>query len=238
MTKPEEKMICSSADDIGDRLAAFPMLSQIQDASWREAVQAGRCLDIPAETVMVRKGQPCLDFLLVIEGTIRIYETAENGREILLYRLYGGEICVLTLSHLLRGIAYTAYAIAENNVSVVSIPQSHFERALAESEAFRTAVLFSLSRRLGDVMQLVEQVAFHSLDLRLACLLGQRFGQDNTCRLKITHQELARELGTTREVLSRLLKTFEHRGCIRLYRGQIELVSPGALDSWMRKRPE
>ncbi|MHB8348468.1 MAG: Crp/Fnr family transcriptional regulator [Acidiferrobacterales bacterium] len=227
----------SSTDSIAERLAAFPMLSQIHDASWQEAVHAGRCLDIPADTVMVRKGQPCLDFLLVIDGTIRIYESAENGREILLYRLYGGEICVLTLNHLLQGVAYTAYAIAESDVSVVSIPLAHFQRALAESESFRTEVLFALSRRLSDVMQLVEQVAFHGLDLRLACLLGRRFGEGDTRCLKITHQELARELGTTREVLSRLLKSFEHRGCIRLFRGQIELVSPDALNSWMQKRP-
>ena len=234
---PEQRVTGSSTGSMVEQLSAFPMFSQIQDPSWWEAVQAGRCLDIAAGTVVVRKGQPCLDFLLVVRGTIRIYETAENGREILLYRLYGGEICVLTLTHLMQGIPYTACAVAEDEVSVVSIPQAHFQRALAESEAFRTAVLFALSRRLGDVMQLVEQVAFHGLDLRLACLLGQRFGESKARRLKITHQELARELGTTREVLSRLLKTFEHRGCIRLFRGQIELVSPDALSSWMRKPP-
>ncbi len=234
---PDIKVSDSSVDSIAERLAGFPLFREIQHPSWQEAIQAGRCMDIAAGTAIVRKGQPCLDFLLVVRGTIRIYEAAENGREILLYRLYGGEICVLTLSHLMQGIAYTACATAEDDVSVVSIPQIYFQRALAESEAFRTAVLISLSRRLSDVMQLVEEVAFHGLDLRLACLLGQRFGRSNARRLKITHQELARELGTTREVLSRLLKTFEHRGCIRLFRGQIELVSPDALSSWMRKRP-
>ncbi len=226
----------SSADSVVERLAAFPTLSGIEDPSWRDAMRSGRCMDIPAGTVMVRKGQPCLDFVLVVSGTIRVYETGENGREILLYRLYGGEICVLTLTHLLQGVAYTACAVAENDVSVVSIPLSQFQRTLAESETFRTAVLFALARRLSDVMQLVEQVAFHSLDLRLACMLGQRFEAGGSLRLKITHQELARELGTTREVLSRLLKNFEHRGCIRLFRGQIELVSPAALGSWSVRR--
>ena len=237
MTKLKQKSLHTSAENSADWLTVFPALNPIQDTSWLEAVRAGRYLDIPAGTMIVRKGQPCMNFLLVVQGTLRVYETAENGREILLYRLYGGEICVLTLTHLLQGIAYSACAVAETDARVVSIPLHPFQRALAESEAFRTAVLFTLSRRLSDVMQLVEQVAFHGLDLRLACLLGQLFGQRNTRRLKITHQELARELGTTREVLSRLLKAFEHQGCIRLSRGQIELVSPEALTGWLRNHP-
>ena len=109
------------------------------------------------------------------------------------------------------------------------IPAESFHRALSQSEGFRNLILSTLAQRLNGMMQLVERVTFQGLDLRLACLLGQHFRQRNIARLPITHQELAGELGTTREVISRLLKEFERMGCIKLYRGQIELVSPDAL---------
>jgi len=212
-----------------DWLCAFPQLSRINDAAWLATLQAGRQLDIAAGTEIVRKGDPCQDFLLVVEGFLRIYETAENGREILLYRVSGGEICVLTLSNLLEGESYSACVAAEGDVRVVVIPMQHFHHAIAHSTGFRTAILSTLSKRLNTVMELVEQMAFLGLDMRLACLLGQYFGQRHTVRLQVTHQALARELGTTREVVSRMLKVFEHAGCIRLSRGHIELVSRGAL---------
>lgn len=96
-------------------------------------------------------------------------------------------------------------------------------------------VLTTLSRRLGQMMALVEQVAFRQLDLRLAWLLGRLFGQCSASRLQITHQEIAMELGTSREVVSRMLKEFERMGCIRLGRGEIELLSPDTLSRLTRR---
>ncbi len=218
-------------------LSAFPGLRSVRDPAWLAAVRASRRLDIPAKTIIVRKGQPCLDFLFLVEGTLRIYETAENGREIVLYRLYGGELCVLTLSSLLDTMAYSAHVVSETAVTVMSMPLAHFKRALADSDPFRTAILSAFSRRLATMMQLMEQVAFYNLDLRLACLLGQLFGRHNTDTVQITHQTLARELGTSREVLSRLLKTFENKGCIRLARGKIKLLSPQTLAHFMQNSP-
>jgi len=211
-------------------LDAFPALNRIGDEAWRQAIRAARTMVLPAGSVVVREGDPCQNFLLIVQGTIRVYKAAENGREILLYRSVGGEFCILTLSNLMAGTAYSAEAAAEDEVRVVSIPMQYFQDALARSEAFRTAVLSTLTRRLNEMMRLVEQVTFRSLDLRLACLLGQLFGRCETPVVQTTHQELASELGTTREVISRLLKTFERMGCIRLHRGQIELVSREALE--------
>jgi len=112
----------------------------------------------------------------------------------------------------------------------------HFQNAMAHSEAFRTYIVATLARRLNDAMRLVEQVAFQRLDLRLACLLGQLFGSRNAASIEMTHQELANELGTTREVMSRMLKEFERMGCLRLGRGQIELLSPEALEQMAKMR--
>lgn len=212
-----------------DWRSAFPGLASIEDKAWLDALQATGESRLPSGTMVIRKGDPCQHFILLIEGTIRVYETAENGREIVLYRVKAGEICVLTITNLMEHTAYQAEAVVENDSRVISIPLEHFKSAMAHSPAFRTFIVTTLARRLSHMMRLVEQIAFQRLDLRLACLLGQLFGQQSASCIYVTHQELARELGTTREVASRLLKEFERMGCVRLGRGRIELISGDAL---------
>lgn len=183
----------------------------------------------PAGTPLMRHGDPCESFLLMTRGTARVFESSDGGREIVLFRVRAGELCVLTLGDLLAARPYSASATAEEDVEVVVIPAAKFRTAMIQSEAFRNFVLSSLTQRLCGLMGLVEQVTFQRLDLRLACLLGQKFGQRNAAAVRVTHQELANELGTSREVVSRFLKEFEHMGCIRLRRGEIELLSSDAL---------
>jgi CRP/FNR family transcriptional regulator len=208
---------------------AFPGLAGIRDEAGLTALHSGARHAFPAGTPLMRHGDPCESFILLARGKLRVYQTDASGREIILYRVRGGELCVLTLGDLIAARPYSASAIAEEDVDAVIIPGEQFRTALARSESFRTFVLSSLAQRLCDVMGLIEQVTFQRLDLRLACLLGQLFGQRNTACLRITHQELASELGTSREVASRLLKEFENMGCIRLKRGEIELLSPETL---------
>lgn len=210
-------------------LAAFQELAAISDPAWREALRAAKELQLPHGTTVVRRGDPCQSFLLVLEGTIRVYENSEGGREISLYRTCGGELCILTLSGLFASGHYAAEARTDGAVRVAAIPVALFRRALGESEAFRDFILATLVRRLSDVMRLVDQVTFQHLDLRLACLLGHLFERNRSPSLSTTHEELARELGTDRVVVSRILKEFERMGCIRLRWRRIELVSPEAL---------
>jgi CRP/FNR family transcriptional regulator len=209
--------------------SAIPALLTIADSAWREALQTAKEYTIPADTVVMRPGDPCKDFLMVLQGRVRIYRTDENGREIVLYRVVTGEICVMTLRHLSSGRDYSAEAITEEETRLLAVPRASFQHAMARSEAFRDFILSETTRRLDEVMRLVEQITFQKLDLRLACLLGQLTGLHHTHCIQITHQEVARELGTTREVASRLLKEFERKGCIRLQRGCIEILSPEAL---------
>lgn len=213
----------SGADPVW--LSAFPILAAINDRAWRSARQSARLLRFPSNTILMRPGQPCQGFMLLAQGSVRVYERAENGREIVLYRTRAGEMCVLPLATLVSGVQYDAEAVAEEEVQIVSISVPEFRYAFANSEDFSRAILAALAQRVGDLMCLVGRVAFQGLDLRLACLLGQHFGQRRTTILNVTHQELARELGTTREVISRLLKEFKRMGCIHLRRGVIELIS-------------
>jgi CRP/FNR family transcriptional regulator len=215
-------------------LSLFPGLLEIQDEAWLEAQRAAREMVVPPRTVVIRRGDPCQNFLLLTRGTVRVYESSESGREIALYRTHGGDICILTLSNLLSGSDYAAEAVTEDEVGAIMIPMFFFQNAMARSEAFRNFIMATLARRLSDVMRVVEQVAFQRLDLRLACLLGQLFERNKTAAIAMTHEDLARELGTTRVVVSRMLKEFERMGCIRLQRGQIELLSSEALERLSR----
>jgi len=207
----------------------FPGLASVQDAAGLDALSAATVHRFPAGTEVVRTGDPCQAFILVSRGVLRVYEAGENGREIVLYRVRAGELCVLTLTDLMASRSYSAGAKAEEEVEVVMIPRACFQEALSLSDAFRTFLISTLSRRMGEVMSLVEQVAFQRLDLRLACLLAQLFKISHGAPLEITHQALALELGSSREVISRMLKEFERKGCIHLGRGQIELLSPETL---------
>lgn len=215
-------------------LREFPGLTGIRDEAGLAALRSAKVCNFPAGTPLMQHGDPCESFILLTRGTARVFHAGEGGRELLLFRVRAGELCVLTLSDLTSARAYSANAVAEEPVNLVIIPADKFRDALARSEGFRTYVLSSLAQRLCDLMALVEQVAFQRLDLRLACLLGQLFGQRNTASLRITHQELANELGTSREVTSRLLKEFENMNCIRLKRGEIELLSSDTLSRLSR----
>jgi CRP/FNR family transcriptional regulator, anaerobic regulatory protein len=211
-------------------LPTFPGLSELKDKSWQDASHAASEFVIPAGTVVVRKGDPCQNFLLIQQGSIRAYDIADNGREIVLFRVSAGEMCILTITNLLEETAYSANAVTESEVRAIAIPIEHFKTVMSRSSAFRKLIMSTLVRRMSDIMRLVQQVTFHRLDLRLACLLGKFFGDQRAMIIQVTHDQLAKELGTKREVVSRLLKEFERMGCIRLHRGQIELVSEDALN--------
>lgn len=220
----------NGAESSGSKwLSVFPGLEAIKDEVWIQALRAAKEMTMPPGAVVIRRGDPCQNFLMVTRGTVRVYESSESGREISLYRTGAGDICILTLSNLLAGKDYAAEARTEDEVGAVMIPMPLFQNAIARSEAFRNYIMSTLARRLSDVMRVVEQVTFQRLDLRLACLLGQLFERNKSAAISMTHEELARELGTTRVVVSRMLKEFEGMGCIRLQRGQIELLSSEAL---------
>lgn len=208
-----------------DWLGAFPELGRLVDPTWLAAVHAAKEASIPARSIVMRKGAPCEHCQLLAHGTLRVYEVAECGREIVLYRVHAGEMCILNVTNLLDESAYPVEVVTEDDACLISIPMHHFHQVMAHSADFRGFVMATLARRMNDMMRLVERVTFQRLDLRLASQLYQRFERGNMSPLTVTHQELARDLGSSREVISRLLKEFERLGCIRLHRGQIELLS-------------
>lgn len=167
-----------------------------------------------------------MNFVLVVAGKVRVYIPSETGREIDLYHVEPGEICVLTLSNLLGGLAYPAEGVTEMETQLVSLSPQRFEHALTTSNAFRRFIFSIIGIRLGEVMQLLEEITFRRLDIRLAQLLVREANGNEHRLVRKTHQDLAAELGSSREVISRLLKRFEHNGWLKLDRNQIQVVSP------------
>lgn len=181
-------------------------------------------LTIPAQTEVFDSGRACRALPLLLSGSIRVFKRAESGREISLYRVRPEEICIVTVSCLLGGDPYPATGVAERDVDALSIPRPLFLHLIETHPPFRLAVFHLFGERLGGLMQLVEEVAFRKLDQRLAALLAAR-----TPRVTVSHQQLADELGSVREIVSRLLKQFEERGWIRLGRGRVEVLDAAAL---------
>jgi len=164
---------------------------------------------------------------MVVGGSIRVQLCTQGGREVLLYRVGAGDTCILTTACLLGGTHYAAEGIAETEVRAFVIPAAGFSRVLDSDAHFRQLVFAHLGQRLAQVMRRIEQIAFGPIDVRLAGILLE-LTRDGP-RLALTHQALAAELGTAREVVSRHLKRFEGKGWVRLGRGIIEVTERGPL---------
>jgi len=184
----------------------------------------------PAGTQLFAPGTPCRQFLLLLDGVVRVQALSRNGREIVLYRIYPGDSCVVTASCLLGSVAYPATGIAETSIQGAALPTPVFERLLAESLAFRNFVFSTYAARLTDLVARIEEVALERIDIRLARLL-LRLAAPATHTVERTHQDLAADLGSAREVVSRQLKTFEQSGWVELQRGHIHLLDRHALET-------
>lgn len=209
-----------------DRFKGLSSLS----ADLREALVArSTVVRVPAGRVIFGPGKSPDNLLLLLEGTVRVSQTSESGREIVLYRVEAGQSCVLTTACLMAHEDYAAEGIAETDVEAVAIPRSVFDDLIVRSADFRTFVFTAYSRRITDLFRVIDEVAFGRIDVRL----GQRLASmaASTPEIKVTHQQLATELGTAREVVSRQLQEFQRRGWIALSRGTVTVQSRDALSA-------
>jgi CRP/FNR family transcriptional regulator len=202
----------------------FPLFSGLPPAMLEELVATAQEVRAPAGSVLFDERQPCAGFPLVLEGDIRVTKAAPSGRGILLYRVGPGEGCILSGGCLLGNSSYSATGVAETDVTLLRIPPPLFQKLMMQSEPFRRFVFGMYGERLSEVMELVEAVAFQRLDARLAQLLIRRGPV-----VQATHQSLADELGSVREIVSRLLRSFEERGWVRLERERVTLLDLKAL---------
>ena len=205
------------------------------EAALRETLLArSRLLDLPRGTVIFGPGRTPENMLLLLAGCVRVQQTSEGGREIVLYRIHAGESCVLTTACLLAHDDYSAEGIAETDITAAAIPRAVFDDLLARSAEFRNFVFSAFSRRITDLFLTIDEVAFQRIDVRLAQKLLDLAGPGD--RVATTHQKLAMELGTAREVVSRQLQEFQRRGWIEQARGALVLCDRAGLESLAQER--
>lgn len=205
-------------------LSLFPVLRHVPAPLWERIEQNAVYISVPAGTVLYEPSSLCRVFPMLLSGSVRVAKNGTNGRELQLYRVHPGESCIITSSCLLGNATYPARGTAESDMTAVTLSKILFEQLTEQHPPFRTYIFSLLGERLADLMQLVEEVAFHKLDQRLAALLLAKGEIINT-----THQNLADELGSVREIVSRLLKTFQDRGLVTLQREQIRVINAHAL---------
>ncbi len=203
-------------------LTSFPTLQNLEGRAG-EILKKGQVQTFPKAAVFFHPGQVCKGYLLVTQGVVRVSHLGEGGREVVLYRVEEGQSCILTTSCLLSGRPYSSEAVAETEVEAVLLGREDFEELLALSPDFRALVFSVFGERLLDLLVLIDALAFQRIDERLARLLVQRMGPEG--QVEGTHRQIAEELGTVREVVSRRLKAFAEEGLVCLHRGGLLVQS-------------
>jgi CRP/FNR family transcriptional regulator len=207
--------------------AAFPMLRQAEAPLAREFQRTVALAALPAGKDVFVEGDRALSLALLLSGSVRVYKIGKTGREITLYRFGLGESCILTANAILSQQPFPALATVEQAAEAVIVPAAAFRAWVGQSETWREFVFQLLSLRLMSVLTLVDDVVFRRMDARVAALLQERSVTSNP--VPVTHQELAAELGSSREVVSRILEGMVAAGTIRTGRGAVEVLDAPAL---------
>lgn len=212
------------ADTQARLLRQYPVLADTSRDTLDVLMASATCMQVPAGAMMFDENQPCMGFALLLSGTARVVKAAPNGRELHLYDVTPGEACILTSSCLLGKSTYQARCTVLTPAELVVLPPASFRLLFTASESFREHVFSRYSERISDLLQLVSAVAFQKLDQRMAHWLIQRESP-----VRVTHQALADDLGSLREIVSRVLKNFADQGWVALGREQIDVLDGPAL---------
>lgn len=207
-----------------NRFAGLSLLGANEQALLREH---GSIVSIAKNSVIFGPGKAPDNLLLLLEGVIRVQKLSEKGREIVLYRVRAGESCVLTAACVLAFEHDSAEGIVEQTVQAVALPMKVFDLLVSQSAEFRRFIFAAYSRRMTELFQVIEDVAFQRVDVRLAEKLLEL--AEGGVSIQITHQQLAAELGTAREVITRQLSEFQRRQWLQISRGRIELLDNDSL---------
>ena len=210
----------------------FKGLSRLP-ADIRATLEEGsRIISVPAGTQVFAPGQSADSLLLLLDGTVRVQQRSDTGREVILYRVNAGESCVLTTACMLAFEDYSADGVAETDVRAVAIPRQTFDDLVARSPVFREFLFTAYSRRITDLFALIDDIVFQRMDVRLATRLVELADAGGV--VHATHASLATELGTAREVISRILSEFQRRGLIEQARGEVHLTGRAGLEHLIR----
>jgi CRP/FNR family transcriptional regulator len=216
-----------SAHQVERWIERFPLVRRFSASHLQIARGTVHFPVLEAGAIAYELQDACANYLMCIDGRTRVFRMSEGGREMLIYKVGAGGTCVLTTQCLLSGGGFPAQSIAEARTELAALPADTFRQLMRESDAFRDFVLDDYTRLLSAVFDLVEEVAFAPLEQRLARrLLVEADAEGIVWK---THQQLASDVGSVREVISRLLGEWADTGLIEVRRGQVQLMDRAGL---------
>lgn len=212
---------------MNDHESIIPVLDRLDRAALDEFHRCAVKVTLPAGRFICSEGDRCAQVPILLKGSARVYKTGAAGREITLYRIEPGETCILTASCVISGTDFPAYAVTDQECEAWVIPAPTFAAWIDRFQPWREFIFNLLSRRFASLIEVVEEVAFRRLDSRVASYLIQASGDGP--EIHATHEAIAFDLGSSREVISRVLKEFEREGMVMLARGHVTVVDPDGL---------
>jgi CRP/FNR family transcriptional regulator, anaerobic regulatory protein len=210
-------------------LRQFPFYQQGAPAFRQELEGAVRGVALDEGSSTFHQGSQCAGVPLVGSGVVRVFRQGENGREITLYHVHPGEMCLVSLNSAITGALLPAWGVAETHVEAAVMPTDLFRQWLGRDANLRSAAWQVMAQRLTALMELIDGVVFQGLDHRLAQFLLDR-AQGPERVVSLTHEQMATALGTAREVVSRLLAKLVRTGAVRVARGRVEVLEPESLE--------
>lgn len=209
----------------------LPFWQSISPAQQARLEQASTCKQVVRGTIMHRGNMVCTGLILVLKGQLRAYALSPEGREITLYRLFERDLCLFSAPCMLRGIQFEVTVSAEQDSELLTIAPDVYKAIMKESAAVANYTNELMAGRFSEVMWLLEQILWKSLDKRLAQLLLEEASFAESETLQTTHEGLANHLGTAREVVTRMLRYFQREGWVTSKRGHITLTNRAALEA-------
>ncbi len=206
-------------------LTAFPVLKNANNRIWNEIEEFAIFKKYHAHEIVALEGDTTHYFPLVLSGNIRVYKCGDSGKEITLYKVRRGDCCVLTALSILGQTGFGANAVVDTACTTVAVPAPVFRDWINRHDLWRSFVFQLIFQRITEIISKVEALAFQRVDERVAAFLLQSFHKEHRPVLRVTHSDIARELGTAREVVSRVLKTFEREKLVQLSRGRITIIN-------------
>lgn len=204
----------------------FPRLKDAEKEVRDDFFNQGKAINLVKSEFINIEGNICGNVAFLLSGQARVYKMSEGGREITLYRIESGESCILTVSCILSDQNFPAFAVADQDLQAIIVSSDNFQRWVRQYSFWQEYVFNLVSKRLGAIIAVVEEIAFNKIDTRIA----KHLLTVKDSIIAETHQEIASEIGTSREVVSRILKDFEHEGLITLSRGKIKVENHKLLE--------
>ncbi len=208
----------------------FPIWDQLNADQQSRLLQALTLQQVQRGTVLHNGSMDCTGLLLVKRGQLRAYILSDEGREITIYRLFDRDMCLFSASCIMRSIQFEVIIEAEKDTDLWIIPPEVYQKLMEESAPVANYTSELMASRFSEVMWLMEQVMWKSMDKRVAAFLLEECAIEGTCALKITHEAIANHLGSHREVITRMLRYFQSEGVVKLSRGMVTVVDTARLE--------